>query len=415
MRKLTTERALFDFRVRSLPQKYQHSPSDSPDVEGGTFTDPLRWAIDLILNLEEHLDHSQSHSPDQNDSQPDPSPNMKRGQPHFGQPEDHSSAGRQYLTTAQHGYSVFTHSGTTSEQGQGHPYNAEPMMSSLHRTASSSESAFMSPQSPLHAPQPSRPGMLPSPSSTNFPNPPPNLPPISPSSAAVQDSAQTSHLQNLQHQISVKTLALQTLQREYDNLLQKLERQRTKCATIEKELQVSDMEINSLTNEKEKLQVQVMALETQVEELQHSRDETRRQLVANGAQYIRIMEMANRLQTQSSEDKKLWDAEKAELQQRINVLEEAMVTGTAQRDSPPSIILAHSMGKNRTITSTSSPSTETLNVLRSEIVRLRLRTQTLESALHTMREESTTIQKAAKQLLESGNRMEQITKEALSE
>lgn len=238
-----------------------------------------------------------------------------------------------------------------------------------------------------------------------------NLPSISPPAiAATQVSAQSTLLQDLQHQVSVKTIAHQTLQREYDSLLQKLERQRTKCATLEKKFEVSDVEINSLTDEKEKLQAQVAALEIQVEELQESRDESRHHLVANGAQYMRIMEMANRLQAQSAEDKKRWDVEKAELQQRIKVLEEAMVNGNESDrpggSPPPSIILAHS-------STTPSSSTETISVLRAEINRLRIRTHTLETALKTMKEEGLVVQEAARRLMESGSKIEQATRGAL--
>jgi chromosome segregation ATPase len=244
------------------------------------------------------------------------------------------------------------------------------------------------------------------------------LPSISPSSPAVQSSAQATHLQDLQHQISVKTLAFQTLQREYDSLLQKLERQRTKCATLEKKFEVSDVEINSLLEEKERLNAQVAMLESQVEELQQSRDETRKQLVANGAQYMRIMEMANRLQAQGADDKRRWETEKAELQQRIKVLEEAMVTGT-QRPTPYTDEGAHSsslpiiQGHTEAPSPSSSSSTETIKVLRAEIGRLRLRTQGLETALQTMREESVAIQDAAKSLMKSGGKIDNAAQGAM--
>ena len=267
----------------------------------------------------------------------------------------------------------------------------------------------MASHSPLQAPQPIRSAMLPSPSSMQFPSIA-NLPSISPpATAGTQASAQSTLLQDLQHQISVKTIAHQTLQREYDSLLQKLDRQRTKCATLEKKFEVSDVEINSLTDEKEKLQAQVVALEMQVEELQESRDESRQHLVANGAQYMRIMEMANRLQAQSAEDKKRWDVEKAELQQRIKVLEEAMVVGTdpdRPGSPPPSIVLAHAR-------TTPSSSNETISVLRAEINRLRIRTHTLETALKTMKEEGLAIQEAARRLAESGSKIEQATRGVL--
>ena len=278
-------------------------------------------------------------------------------------------------------------------------------------TYPSSASLFAAAPSPKQVPQHNSSAvMLPSPSSIYFPNVH-NLPSISPPSTSAQIAAQGAHLQDLQHQVSVKTLAFQTLQREHDSLLQTLERQKTKCATLEKKFQVSDVEIISLTDEKEKLNMQVVVLEGQVEELRQSRDEARQQSVANGAQYMRIMEMANRLQIQGAEAKKKWEAEKSELKQRIQLLEEAMVTGlnrpmpSAEQQSPASptpqpVILAQHLAA-------SSPSeAETIKVLRAEVSRLQSRTQTVETALRTMQRESVSIQAAARQLLASGDKLE---------
>jgi predicted nucleic acid-binding Zn-ribbon protein len=366
---------------------------------------------------------------------------MRRGQHHLEQREEQSPPARQFSgpqhsqhlqhpqnpqhhqhpQQPQHGYSGFMHPAGMGEDNRRTPYGSDmaPMTNSPHHTASSSGSIYLPPQSPMQAPQPSRPGMLPSPSSMNFPNAP-SLPPISPPTTSLHTSAQAVHLQDLQHQVSVKTLAFQTLQREYDSLLQKLERQRTKCATLEKKFEVSDIEINGLIDEKEKLQAQVNALESQVEDLQQGRDEARRQLVANGAQYMRIMDMANRLQAQGSDDKKRWETERCELEQRIKVLEEAMVTGSerpagdAEHDMgtspPPSIILSHNPHLSP---AASTSSAETINVLRVEIGRLRSRTQTLETALQTMREESISIRAAARQLVESGGKIENVVQGAV--
>ncbi|KAF2741305.1 hypothetical protein EJ04DRAFT_558031 [Polyplosphaeria fusca] len=414
MRKLASELVLLDTKVRSILQKDHHSSSGLSEIEHISTGESLRWALDLVqwtnVSLGAYTERDRSQSPEQGLFQPGSLSTMRRGHHHHERKEQ--SPPTRHLTGPMHGYSGFTHpSALSAEDLRRNPYGSEttPIANSPHHTASSSGSAFMPPQSPMQAPQPSRPGMLPSPSSMNFPNVP-NLPPISPPSSAFQTAAQAAHLQDLQHQVSIKTLAFQTLQREYDSLLQKLERQRTKCATLEKKFEVSDVEINTLTDEKEKLQSQVAALENQVEELQQSRDEARHSLVANGAQYMRIMEMANRLQAQGADDKKRWEAERSELEKRIKVLEEAMVMGTqrpaieteqAMGTSPPqSIIEAH----NPTLASSSS--TETLNVLRAEIGRLRSRTHELETALQSMRAESISIQAAARQLVESGGKME---------
>jgi FtsZ-binding cell division protein ZapB len=56
----------------------------------------------------------------------------------------------------------------------------------------------------------------------------------------------------------------------------------------------------------------------------------------------------------------------------------------------------------------SASQSETINLLRAEVTRLRSRTQNLETALQTMRTESISIQQAARQLMESGGRLEDV-------
>jgi predicted nuclease with TOPRIM domain len=343
---------------------------------------------------------------------------MRRSQHYLEEPEEQSSPSRQY-PGVHYGYHGFAHPPTTPEDTRRLPYHGEmgSLQDSPHHTASSPGSSFMPPQSPMQAPQPIRSTTLPSPSSLIFQNAP-ILPGISPPSTTGQTSVQNTHLQDLQHQVSVKTLALQTLQHEYDSLVQKLERQRSKCATLEKKLEISDVEINSLTDEKERLNMQVATLEAQVEHLQNSRDEARHQLVANGAQYMRIMDMANKLQGQGAEDKKKWEAEKTELEQRIRLLEEAMVTGTAQAPSTFESPSCASPGTSSVVhahepTTSSASQSETINLLRAEVTRLRSRTQTLETALQTMRRESISIQTVARELAESSGRLEDVAKDIL--
>jgi DNA repair exonuclease SbcCD ATPase subunit len=248
---------------------------------------------------------------------------------------------------------------------------------------------------------------------------------MSPASTTLQTPAQAAHVQELQHHVSVKTLAFQTLQREYDDLSQELERQRTKYAALEMKFEASDVDINYLTDEKERLHAQVASLESQVEGLQESREEARRQQVANGAQYMRIVEMANRLQAQGSEDKRRWDTERSELEQRIRILEEAMVTGhavgtglpagadTTTHSSSPPCSRPENFNPHLAPFAVSAASSETVNVLRTEIGRLRKRTQGLEEALQGVKQESVEVQAAAKQLLESGLRMEKGVQDTL--
>jgi hypothetical protein len=121
--------------------------------------------------------------------------------------------------------------------------------------------------------------------------------------------------------VTVKTLALQTLQREYEALLQRLERMRVRSQVLEKKFEVSDAEINSLSNEKEKLVNQVQKLEAQVEELQQARDEARTAGAESASQYMKIVEMASRLQGPGVGSKRSWEQERELMLARIKELE----------------------------------------------------------------------------------------------
>ncbi|USP82732.1 hypothetical protein yc1106_10006 [Curvularia clavata] len=338
---------IFEHRPRQSAQRYQadldelvngledltrieQQVSYKPPVPGhAKIEEALQWALDRVhegkVRLQEHIEQRPLHSIRSSSPADDPS-NMRRAQHFLEEREEQSPPRRQQ--PAHHTYGHFTRSNPSSEDPRRHPYGmvAAIVAGSPQRTTTPSGAMYMPPQSPIQAPQLTHSTVLPSPSSLNFSSSQ-SLPSMTPPITSAHASAQNTLLQDLQHQVTVKTLEFRTLQREYEDLLQKLERQKTRCATLEKKFEVSDVEINSLTEEKEKLQTQVTTMEGQVEELQQSRDEARRQLIANGAQYMRIMEMANRLQSQGAEDKKKWEAEKSELEQRIRVLEEAMVMG----------------------------------------------------------------------------------------
>lgn len=138
-----------------------------------------------------------------------------------------------------------------------------------------------------------------------------SLPPISPvTQQPFTNSPHTAHLQELQHQLSTKSLAHQILLGEHDKLLSAYSRSQTRCSALDKKSQVSDGEINNLAEDKIRLQAQVDDLETQVEELQVSRDAAQKQSVASGQQYLQIMAMSGKLQTQSAAEREKWRIER---------------------------------------------------------------------------------------------------------
>jgi chromosome segregation ATPase len=229
-----------------------------------------------------------------------------------------------------------------------------------------------------------------------------HLPPLPPSPGLSTPPALAAHLQDLQHQISTKTLALQTLQREYESLLAAFSRQQARYSTLDKKTKVSDIEIKTLTEEKIRLQSQVDALESQVEDLIKGKEESHQQSVASGAQYMQIMAMSSRLQAQGASDsrrwkaeKEKWEKEKQELTTRIKDLE-AAASLTREPDVPQSSSLgvtrsSASVGFETHATSSATDDvleSTSLTTLRSEVVRLQKCCQNMESTLKGLGDEA---------------------------
>jgi chromosome segregation ATPase len=222
---------------------------------------------------------------------------------------------------------------------------------------------------------------LPSPSSINCPVSASVLPAAY--SPSMNQSVHNAHLQDLQHQISTKTLALQTLQREHDQLLGAFSRSQIRCSTLDKKSQVSDHEINSLTEEKIRLQAQVETLETQVEELLNAKDEVQKQTTADAAQWRQIVAMSSQLQAQGAEeakrykaDRESWERDRDGLQRRITELESGKLT---------LIDPSRSAGSAVSIPSGDILASTSLDILRAEIVRLRSKCADMEVALQDLR------------------------------
>ena len=179
---------------------------------------------------------------------------------------------------------------------------------------------------------------LPSPSSLAYPlSAAPSLPPPtaqsvgSPSTSyqpAVSihttptNSVTSAHIANLQHQVTLKSLALQTLQSEYASLLQKLQRERVKSQTIEKKTGVADQEINELTSKNEELAGQMKYLESQLEESEQKREAEHSEAAKEKEQWGRMLDMDARLHAKNAEEKRKLRDERNHLAQRVAAYEE---------------------------------------------------------------------------------------------
>jgi hypothetical protein len=197
------------------------------------------------------------------------------------------------------------------------------------------QSAYPRHGSPGLSGRPLRP--LPSPSSLAYPPsaaaslPPPTVHPGSPAPSyqasssihtASTSSATSAHIADLQHQVTLKSLALQTLQSEYSGLLQKLQRERVKSQTIEKKTNVSEQEVNDLTGKNEELSEQVNSLQVQLDDSERRRDSERADATKEKEQWGRMLDMSGRLQAKLAVERQNLVEERDELQQRVRSLED---------------------------------------------------------------------------------------------
>ncbi|KIW13848.1 hypothetical protein PV08_06628 [Exophiala spinifera] len=252
----------------------------------------------------------------------------------------------------------------------------------------SSTSSLFTAQSPIQS----------QPSTRTLPSPPGGPYPRTASAGSAQyspitsQSAHSSHLQDLQHQISTKTLALQTLQREHDQLLAAFSRSQIRCTALDKKSQVSDHEIVTLTEDKIRLQQQVDILEAQVFDLTKARDEVTQQSTADGAQWRQIMAMSSQLQIKGAEEARrfkterdAWDEERAALHTRIEELESGN-NRRPEKDSDP--------GSTTPVASDSILASDSVEELRQEVIKARRRCVELELQLQELAGEAAQIDNA---------------------
>lgn len=191
---------------------------------------------------------------------------------------------------------------------------------------------------------------------------------------------------------------------------------------------MSDSEIISLTEEKLRLQAQVIELERDVEELGRSRDEFRQAAVQEGAQYVEIVQRASRLEEMGKEERKNWKELKEEMERTIAALKTGSGSegeGMQRTENLPPVSRPDDMDTDTPASSevfvpemkmefTSGPrpavpipdhtgpavQQESVEDLKAEIHRLRERCAEVENALRAIRDDSRSMEDIVKTLLE---------------
>ncbi len=158
--------------------------------------------------------------------------------------------------------------------------------------------------------------MLPTPrltSSAEF-----TLPPIALSSP--RSAPYTHYSGNVPHKPGTDHLTTQTLQRENSDLASAYAQAQTYIADLNTKVQASQAENGRLTKERQRLMGKIEFLEAQLEELEHSMQQTQKHTAAKDAQYSHIMELSTRLQSRGAAEQHEWSCEKKSMQGIIDSL-----------------------------------------------------------------------------------------------
>lgn len=217
--------------------------------------------------------------------------------------------------------------------------------------------------------------------------------------------AASQHISDLQHQVTLKSLALQTLQSEYTSLLQKFQRDRLRSQTFEKKTVAADQEINELTAKNEELADQVKSLEVQVEECERKRETERSESVRQKDQWGKMLEMSGRLQSKGAEDRQKLLQEKDDLQQRLQIHEnEAALSASRKaprKASPGGGADNHGSESMRSNMGVTDPETAAqVAVLQRDNAILQTRTGMLRSALERMEGQYAAILEKRREMME---------------
>lgn len=152
-------------------------------------------------------------------------------------------------------------------------------------------------------------------STTSMPSPDGSATKLFPPSShtSLHAAATASHLADLQRQVTLKNLSMQTLSSEHASLLKKVQRERARTLAIERKTVVAEEEINALTTQNEDLAVQIKSLQLQLEISDGKRQDSQQDFVREKAQWVKMMEMSNKMQARASAEKKEWQDEKTRL------------------------------------------------------------------------------------------------------
>ncbi|KAF3901648.1 hypothetical protein ABW21_db0207480 [Orbilia brochopaga] len=233
----------------------------------------------------------------------------------------------------------------------------------------------------------------------------PQEPMTSPSLENIKPGSQPHSLQayndlvaDLQHKLSTKTLALETLQKEHERLLGAYSRQQTRSAAIQRKCTVADAEIVSLSAERDRLQEALEQSETQVQDLTEQRDSINKRLISRVKEYSSIFQLASQMEKLSIVELNKWKERESLLRSRIVERDQAI------EDIQQRFALSQSSEEGRRADSSPGQDTDTNEAafLRRENQVLKERVQELEATVHESKQEVSRMEEIGRMLLHKG-------------
>ncbi|OQO01018.1 hypothetical protein B0A48_13261 [Cryoendolithus antarcticus] len=263
--------------------------------------------------------------------------------------------------------------------------------------------------------------------SSHSPTSPHHLPSLLGSSTS---SAASQHIADLQHQITLKSLSLQTLQGEYSSMLQKFQRERVKNQAIEKKASVAEQEINDLTTRNDDLADQVKSLETSLTESEKKRDSERADIGKEREQWGRMLDLGGRLQAKNAIDRQRLFEQVIRLEQRLQSGDEGSGRSQSGRQSPDfrtvqgasssvtaTMTSAGGFGLSRVIATDESPNVHGFVVMAAqrENLNLKARIDVLRFALEELSRQSLLLQAQEREATSARAKMDEAVQRALNE
>jgi len=224
------------------------------------------------------------------------------------------------------------------------------------------------------------------------------LPSFSSLSSNVANQPSITHARHASNQEATSYDTNQALAQQVHALKAENDRRQTMYEQLETKFHIMDQELATLNEERAELRKQTSALASNVEGLTKEKEQLQHQSQADAAQWRQIMSMSSRLQMQSAEETRRFNAEREAWNRERPILEgklPGLQWGTLQpKNMEESMSVSSGLRRSLTLSSMND------DQLRQEVSVLRARCTELEELLSAVVKESVSIERTGSVLRE---------------